>query len=171
MWRTGTGGQGQGTTPNLYISFLLHLARKPHPCLGEKLCFLYKNGLRVSTQDSKNLPEQNRVQILKLCLQRCLLLLLVFFKRSSKFSFNLTYFFSFWPCCSACRISVPQPGIKPVPPAMEAQSLNHWTAGEVPHKIFEECKVLALAYPLDLNLSLHRDFPCSPVVKTLSFYS
>ena len=32
----------------------------------------------------------------------------------------------------ACRILVPQPGIKPVPPAVEAWSLNHWTAREVP---------------------------------------
>ena len=27
---------------------------------------------------------------------------------------------------------VPQPGIEPRPPAMEVQSLNHWTAQEVP---------------------------------------
>ena len=26
----------------------------------------------------------------------------------------------------------PQPGIEPVPFALEAQSLNHWTAREVP---------------------------------------
>ena len=32
----------------------------------------------------------------------------------------------------ACGILVPWPGIKPVPPAMEAQSLNHWTDREVP---------------------------------------
>ena len=31
----------------------------------------------------------------------------------------------------ACSILVPQPGIKPKPPAAEAQSPNHWT-GEVP---------------------------------------
>ena len=28
------------------------------------------------------------------------------------------------------RISVPPPGIKPMPPAVEARSLNHWTAGK-----------------------------------------
>ena len=33
------------------------------------------------------------------------------------------------PC--SMRILVPQPGIDPVPPALEAQSLNHWTTGEV----------------------------------------
>ena len=30
------------------------------------------------------------------------------------------------------RILVPQPGMEPVPPAVEAQSLTHWTAREVP---------------------------------------
>ena len=28
------------------------------------------------------------------------------------------------------RISVPPPGIEPMPPAVEARSLNHWTAGK-----------------------------------------
>ena len=32
----------------------------------------------------------------------------------------------------ACRILAPRPGIEPVPPAVEAQSLNHWTTREVP---------------------------------------
>ena len=35
---------------------------------------------------------------------------------------------NFWPSHTACGILVPRPGIKPVPPAMEAQSPNHWTA-------------------------------------------
>ena len=39
-------------------------------------------------------------------------------------------FFSAVPV--ACRmILVPRPGIKPVPPEVEARSLNHWTAREV----------------------------------------
>ena len=29
-------------------------------------------------------------------------------------------------------ILLPQPGIKPTPPTLEAQSLNHWTVREVP---------------------------------------
>ena len=37
----------------------------------------------------------------------------------------------FWLCCTARGILVPRPGIKPAPPAVEAWSLNHWTAGEV----------------------------------------
>ena len=32
----------------------------------------------------------------------------------------------------ASGILVPQPGIEPMPPEVEAQSLNHWTAREVP---------------------------------------
>ena len=33
----------------------------------------------------------------------------------------------------AYRILVPWPGMEPTPPAVEAWSLNHWTAREVPH--------------------------------------
>ena len=32
----------------------------------------------------------------------------------------------------ACKILVPQKGIKPAPPAVEAWSVNHWTTREVP---------------------------------------
>ena len=45
-------------------------------------------------------------------------------------------FFFFWPRYVACGILVPQPGIKPVPPAVEARSLNHWTTREVPASSF-----------------------------------
>ena len=34
--------------------------------------------------------------------------------------------------CTACRTLVLQPGIEPTSPVLEAQSLNHWTAREVP---------------------------------------
>ena len=30
------------------------------------------------------------------------------------------------------RILVPQPGMEPLPPAVETRNLNHWTAREVP---------------------------------------
>ena len=33
-------------------------------------------------------------------------------------------------------ILVPQPGIEPMPPAMEVQYLNHWTAREVQQESF-----------------------------------
>ena len=38
----------------------------------------------------------------------------------------------FWSHCAAWGILVPQPGIEPVAPAVEAQSPNHWTAREFP---------------------------------------
>ena len=44
----------------------------------------------------------------------------------------LGFFFSFRSPCAACKILVPQPGIEPLSPAVEAQSLNRWTAREVP---------------------------------------
>ena len=50
-----------------------------------------------------------------------------------QYSHNLFGFFGgFLPHCTACGILVPQPRIEPMPPAVEAQSLNHWTAREVP---------------------------------------
>ena len=37
-----------------------------------------------------------------------------------------------------CRILVPRPGIEPLPPAKEVQSLNHWTAREVPENSLKQ---------------------------------
>ena len=49
----------------------------------------------------------------------------------------------FWSV--ACRILVPDQGSNPcMPPAVEVQSLNHWTAGEVPSDI---CFELAIPRP------------------------
>ena len=42
------------------------------------------------------------------------------------------FFFFFWLHQVECGILVPQPGIKPVPPAVEVQSSKHWTTKEVP---------------------------------------
>ena len=39
-----------------------------------------------------------------------------------------SHLFFFLLCCATCRILISWSGIKPVPPAVEAQSLNHWTA-------------------------------------------
>ena len=44
----------------------------------------------------------------------------------------LINFFFFLPRHTACAILVHRPGIEPMSPALEAQSLNHWTAREVP---------------------------------------
>ena len=43
-----------------------------------------------------------------------------------------------------CEISIPLPGMEPVPPAIEALSLNHWTAREVQALPLFEIKI----YPL-----------------------
>ena len=40
--------------------------------------------------------------------------------------------FFFLASRAACGILVPRPGIKPMPPAVEAWSLNHWPTREVP---------------------------------------
>ena len=48
-------------------------------------------------------------------------------------NFRIWFFLS---DCTACRILVPQPGIKPTPPAVEGQSLNHWISREVPPLFF-----------------------------------
>ena len=45
---------------------------------------------------------------------------------------EFSIFFFFWPNHVAYRILVPQPGIKPVSPAVGAWSPNHWTSREVP---------------------------------------
>ena len=42
------------------------------------------------------------------------------------------FFILFWPRHRICRGLVPRPGIGPMPPAVEAQSPNHWTTREVP---------------------------------------
>ena len=43
-------------------------------------------------------------------------------------SFSIRFNFS-WPCHVACGVLVPQPGIKPVPPAVEAWSLTPGSLG------------------------------------------
>ena len=37
----------------------------------------------------------------------------------------------FWGHWAVCKILVPLPGIEPLPPALEAWSLSHWTTREV----------------------------------------
>ena len=45
-------------------------------------------------------------------------------------------FFPPWQYRVACGILIPRPGIKPITPAGEVQSLNHWTTREVPTSSF-----------------------------------
>ena len=57
------------------------------------------------------------------------------------FSFYF-FIFIFWPCHTACGILVPRPGTEPVPPAAETQSLNNWTAREVPENLIKATNLL-----------------------------
>ena len=41
-----------------------------------------------------------------------------------------------WLHHAACGILVPQTRVKPPPPSVEAQTLNHWATREVPHSSF-----------------------------------
>lgn len=45
-------------------------------------------------------------------------------------------FVLFWPCHMSCMILVPQPGIEPRPPTVEAQSPNQCTTRAFPVDIF-----------------------------------
>ena len=58
---------------------------------------------------------------------------------------SLEFFLYVMPRGMQCSISVPQPGIKSMPPAVEAWSPNHWTAREVPTSW--NLKVLKLYFP------------------------
>ena len=50
----------------------------------------------------------------------------------------------FWPHHVACMISVPWPGIKPVPARVGTYNLSYWTGKEVPASVFNEKLVLFL---------------------------
>ena len=47
-------------------------------------------------------------------------------------SIYLSIYLNLWPHCKSCGIFVPGTGIEPTPSALAVQSLNHWTAREVP---------------------------------------
>ena len=62
----------------------------------------------------------------------------------------------FWLHCAAHGILVPQPGVEPTPPAVEAQCPNHWTTREDPLRGFLKVKVaqscLTLCNPTDCTI-------------------
>ena len=55
-----------------------------------------------------------------------------------------------WLHCKACGILVPWPGFEPMPPAVEAQSPNHWTTS----KLFFNLNTLTLSSCCSLRPSL-----------------
>ena len=52
------------------------------------------------------------------------------------FFFLILPFFFLAASRTACGILVPQPGIEPLPPAVESWVLNHWTTMEVPAALY-----------------------------------
>ena len=65
----------------------------------------------------------------------------------------------------ACRILVPQPGIPPTPPALEAWSLNHWSTREVPIQyILIYCSVLGTV--LGVKDSMVGKIEANPALRT-----
>ena len=44
-----------------------------------------------------------------------------------------------WLRLVACGVLVPEPGVKPLPSALEAQNLNHWTTKGVLDPLFLDC--------------------------------
>ena len=51
------------------------------------------------------------------------------------------YLFTFWPHCMACGFSFPGQGSNLGPSAVKTQSLNHWTAREIPTFFFFPCMI------------------------------
>ena len=79
--------------------------------------------------------------------------------------FIIYLFIYFWPRCLACGILVPQPGIQPVPPAVEAWSLNHWTAREVPSPPLLNVKCFPCVQPGALTMTKSHTRPALPKLK------
>ena len=68
---------------------------------------------------------------------------------------SIYLFLIFWSCCMACGILVPWPRIEPVPLAVEARSLNHWTTREVPGRTFNN-----YAMTIDITQLPQENQPC-----------
>ena len=68
------------------------------------------------------------------------------------------YLFIFYPSQAACGSLAPGPGIEPMPPAIEAQILNHWTAKEVSFIYFKFYFIMVrafnMSYPLNTSLTI-----------------
>ena len=65
--------------------------------------------------------------------RRCVKLSYSTANRSNSLSLSLSFF---WPCYTACGILVYWPGIEFMPPAVEVQSINHWTTVKIPNSSF-----------------------------------
>ena len=88
----------------------------------------------------------NNLSIVPLCLWT------IYLSSLEKCLFNFLALFFFWPCHRACGILVPSPGIEPMPLAIEAQKLNHWTARELPLCTFLRVLLLLLFFYFAIKL-------------------
>ena len=80
----------------------------------------------------------------------------------------LAALFFFFHQHKACRTLVPQPGIEPTPPAVEAQSLNHWTSRKVPQQHFKNTDCVRVRVIAQWGLTLCDPMDCNPPVSSLS---
>ena len=64
--------------------------------------------------------------------------------------FTFLFFFG----CAARHVELPWPGIEPMPPAVEAQSLNHWTTREILYFFFLNHKSVHIFIPLFVPQSI-----------------
>ena len=65
-------------------------------------------------------------------------------------------FFFFWLQCTACKILVPWPGIKPGSTAVKVPSPNHWTAREVAVSFILTCirsQLTSVSWPMQFGLA------------------
>ena len=69
------------------------------------------------------------------------MLLLLTYKRYILLFLNYSVVFYFWLYHVACGIIVPQPGMEPVPPTLEAWSLNHWSTVDQISPQFFSCNL------------------------------
>ena len=72
--------------------------------------------------------------------------------KRTTFSLKKKFFFLIYAHHEACGILVPQPGVEPMPPAVEAWSLSHWTTREVLHTHTNDVACLVKNWKSDLLL-------------------
>ena len=73
--------------------------------------------------------------------------------KRTTFSLKKKFFFLIYAHHEACGILVPQPGVEPMPPAVEAWSLSHWTTREVPGVLLSISKIKFSVYFLTIWIS------------------
>ena len=66
----------------------------------------------------------------------------------------------FWLHCMASGILIPQPGIEPVSPAVEVQSVNHWTTREV-SRVLNSRLICVIEPVICCRAAIRKDFSLS----------